>query len=157
MDRDRPALAPFAALAAFPLYLGYVLHDPFAWSKAEHEWGRAFSPLGFVDAFRRLPEAFDHSAWVARDLGALAAYLVLIWLARRAGAPLAWRLAGLVVVALPVFSGSFDSIARFGLLVPPVFWALAWLGRHRLADRAIVALSLVLLVAATATIPYAYP
>jgi len=151
------ALAPFAVLASFPLYLGFVLHDPFAWSKAESRWGRHFSPIGFVDAFDRLPAAFDHSAWVLRDLGALAGYLLLLWLARRSSVPLAWRLAGLAVVALPVFSGSFDSIARFGLLVPAVFWGLAWVGRHRHADRAIRIASIGLLAAATATIPYAFP
>jgi hypothetical protein len=151
------AVAPFAVLASFPLYLGFALHDPFAWSKAESRWGRHFSPTGFVDAFDRLPSAFDHSAWVARDLGALAGYLALLWLAGRCGVPLAWRLAGLAVVALPPFSGSFDSIARFGLLVPPVFWGLAWLGRHRHTDRAIRIASIALLVAATVTIPYAFP
>jgi hypothetical protein len=151
------ALAPFAVLASFPLYLAYVLHDPLAWSKAESRWGRHFSPVGFVDAFERLPTAYGHSAWVVRDLGALAGYLVLLWLARRCGVPLAWQLAGLAVVALPVFSGSFNSIARFGLLAPAVFWGLACLGRRRNADRAIRLASLGLLVAATVTIPYAFP
>lgn len=150
-------LAPVAALASFPLYLAYVLHNPFAWSEAETRWGRHFSPLGFVDAFRNLPTAFSHSAWVARDLGALAAYLLLIALARRYGAPRAWQLAGLAIVALPAFSGSFNSIARFGLLAPPVFWGLAWLGASPRADRAIRVVSVALLVAATATIPFAFP
>jgi hypothetical protein len=150
-------LAPVAALASFPLYLGYALHDPFAWSEAERQWGRHFSPLGFVGAFRALPSDFAHSAWVARDLGALAAYLVLIALARRCGAPAAWQLLGLATVALPAFSGSFDSIARFGLLAPPVFWGLAYLGRNAHADRAIRIVSIGLLVAATATMPLAFP
>jgi hypothetical protein len=56
-----------------------------------------------------------------------------------------------------VFSGSFDSIGRFGLLAPPLFWGLAWLGRSRRADLAIRATSLVLLVVATATVPYIFP
>lgn len=150
-------LAPMAAFASFPLYLGHALDNPLAWSEAESRWGRHFSPLGFVDAFRNLPIAFSHSAWVARDLGGLAAYLLLIALARRCGAPRAWLLLGLGIVALPVFSGSFNSIARFGLLAPPVFWGLAWLGRDRRADRAIRIASVALLIAATATIPYAFP
>jgi hypothetical protein len=150
-------LAPVAALASFPLYLAYALHDPFAWSEAESRWGRHFSPIGFVDAFRNLPTALSHSAWVVRDLGALAAYLLLIALARRRGAPLGWQLLALATVALPAFSGSFNSIARFGLLAPPVFWGLAWLGRRPLADLAVKVVSVVLLVAATATIPFAFP
>jgi hypothetical protein len=150
-------LAPVAALVSFPLYLAYALHNPWAWSEAETRWGRHFSPLGFVDAFRNVPTAFSHSAWVARDLGALAAYLLLIALARRYGAPRSWQLAGLAIVALPAFSGSFNSIARFGLLAPPIFWGLAWLGRRRRLDAAVKVASVVLLVAATATIPYAFP
>jgi hypothetical protein len=150
-------LAPVAAFASFPLYLAYALHNPFAWSQAESRWGRHFSPLGIVDAFRNLPTAFDHSAWVARDLGALVAYLVLIALTRRLGAPLSWQLASLAIVALPAFSGSFNSIARFGLLAPPVFWGLARLGGAARPDRAIRIASVILLVAATVTIPYAFP
>jgi hypothetical protein len=150
-------LAPVAAFVSFPLYLAYVLHDPLAWSHAESRWGRHFSPLGVVDAIRNLPTAFGHSAWVARDLGALVAYLVLIALTRRLRAPLSWQLAGLAIVALPAFSGSFNSIARFGLLAPPVFWGLARLGRNPRADRAIRIASVALLVAATVTIPYAFP
>jgi hypothetical protein len=150
-------VAPVAALASYPLYLAYVLHNPFAWSEAQSRWGRQFSVTGIVDASRGLPAAVSQSAWVLRDLAALAAYLALLVLARRAGAPLAWQLAGLAVVALPAFSGSFISIARFGLLAPAVFWGLAWLGRRRPADQVIRIASVVLLVAATATIPFAYP
>jgi hypothetical protein len=150
-------LAPVAALASFPLYLAYVLHNPFAWSQAESRWGRHFSPLGLVHAFRDLPTAFSHSAWVARDLGGLAAYLLLIALARRCGALRAWQLAALAIVALPAFSGSFNSIARFGLLAPPVFWGLARLGGNARADQAIRIISVALLVSATVTIPFAFP
>jgi hypothetical protein len=150
-------VAPVAALASYPLYLAYVLHDPFAWSEAQSRWGRQFSLMGIVNASRDLPTAASQSAWVLRDLAALACYLLLLVLARRAGAPLAWGLAGLAVVALPAFSGSFNSIARFGLLAPAAFWGLAWLGRNGPADRTIRIASVVLLVAATATIPYAFP
>jgi hypothetical protein len=150
-------VAPLAALASYPLYLAYVLHDPLAWSEAQSRWGRQFSLTGIVDASRELPAAVSQSAWVLRDLGALAVYLILLVLARRAGAPLAWQLAALAVVAVPAFSGSFNSIARFGLLAPAAFWGLAWLGRRSSVDRAIRIASVVLLVAATATIPYAFP
>ena len=151
------ALSPVAALASYPLYLAYALHDPFAWSKAQSQWTRHFSPLGFVGSLQHLPAAFDHSAWVVRDLGALALYLVLLLVARRSGVPLAWVLAGAVAVVLPVFSGAFISVARFGLLVPPVFWGLARLGQDRRADWAIRLLSVALLVAATTTIPLSFP
>ncbi|HET7568673.1 MAG TPA: hypothetical protein VFJ91_11810 [Gaiellaceae bacterium] len=151
------AVAPVAALAAYPLYLWTALGDPFAYGKAQSQWQRHFSPLGLLHSFEHLPHAFGQSAWIVRDLGALFLYLLLLALALRAGAPLAWILAGLVVVVLPPFSGSFASIARFGLLVPPVFWGLAKAGGGRRADRAIRVLSVALLVAATATVPLSYP
>lgn len=151
------AVAPLAALASYPLYLAAFLDDLFAWSKAQSQWQRHFSPLGFVDSLTRLPTAFGHSAWIVRDLGALALYLLLLGLARRSGISWGWIAAGAIVVVLPTFSGAFTSVARFGLLVPPVFWGLARLGRDRRADRAIQLVSLALLVAATATIPLSFP
>jgi hypothetical protein len=151
------AAAPFAAAAAFPLYLDRVLHDPLAWSQAERAWGRHFSVLGFVHAIEHLGGAFSADAWVVRDVAASLLYLVLLAAAARAGAPSTWLAAGLAVVALPLFSGAFSSIGRFGLLAPAVFWGLAWSGRRPRVDLAIRVLSVVLLAAAAATIPLAFP
>ena len=150
-------VAPAAALASFPFYLDRVLHDPLAWSRAEHAWGRHFSPVGIVHAVTLLPAQVSNSAWVIRDVVFFALYLVLLARARRAGAPWAWIAAGLAIVALPAFSASFMSIGRFGLLAPPIFWGLAELGRSRRADRAIRVVSIVLLVAATVTVPFVFP
>jgi hypothetical protein len=61
------------------------------------------------------------------------------------------------VVVLPTFSGSFNAIARFGLLAPAVFWGLAALGASRRADRAIRCLSVVLLIAATVHLSFVFP
>ena len=150
-------LAPVAALASFPLYLDRVLHDPLAWSRAEQAWGRRFSTLGIVHAFTHLGIEFAGNAWVVRDVIAAALYLVLLMAAARAGAPRAWLVAGLAIVALPICSGSFASVGRFGLLAPPLFWGLAWIGRSHRADLAIRASSLLLLAAATATVPLVFP
>ena len=149
--------APAAALVSYPLYLAQVLHDPFAWSTAEHAWGRSFSPLGVVKAFETLPAAFHKDAWVLRDATALVLYLVLLVLARRAGTPWAWVGAAFLVFVLPLFSGSFNSLGRFGLLAPPVFWGLAALGRRRTVDLTIRVLSLALLAALTVTLPFVFP
>ena len=151
------ALAPAAALASFPLYLATVLHDPLAWTRAERAWGRHFSPIGFVAALRGLPAELARNPWLVRDVVALAVYLVLLVAARRAGTPLPWLLAGLAVVVLPIFSGSFESIGRFGLLVPPLFWGLARLTRGRRADTVLRIASLALLAAATVATPYVFP
>jgi hypothetical protein len=151
------SLASVGALCAYPLYLDRVLHDPDAWSRAELAWGRRFTPLGALHAVEHLPRAFDGNAWVVRDVAATVLYLVLLAAAARAGTPRVWLLVGLAIVVLPVFSGSFSSIGRFGLLAPPVFWGLAWLGRRPRVDMWVRATSLVLLVAAAATIPLVFP
>lgn len=148
---------PAATLGAFGIYLDRVVHDPLAWSQAERAWGRRFSPLGFVRAFTGLPHALASDPWLTRDVVATIVYLALLAAALRGGVPRSWVAAGLLVVVLPLFSGDFDSIARFGLLAPATLWGLAWLGRTPRADRAIRAASLALLVAGVATIPYVFP
>jgi hypothetical protein len=150
-------LAPVAALASFPAYLSYVLHDPLAWTRAEQAWGRRFSPLGFARAVTHLHGTLAQNPWLARDVICFFAYIALLVAARRAGTPLPWLVGGMAVLVLPLFSGSFTAIGRFGLLVPPLFWGLAWLGRQRTADRLIRVASLALLVAMTLTIPYVFP
>ena len=151
------SLASVGALAAYPLYLDRVLRDPGAWSRAERAWGRRFTPLGALHAIEHLPQAFAGNAWVTRDVVAFVLYVVLLVAAARAGTPRVWLLVAGAIVVLPLFSGSFSSIGRFGLLAPPIFWGLAWVGRRPRLDLSIRAASLVLLVAATATIPLIFP
>jgi hypothetical protein len=151
-------LAPAAALASFPLYLGYVLGDPLAWNHAEQAWGRRFSPLGFLRTFGHLPRALATHPWLVRDIAACVVYVGLLAVSRRAGVPTAWFIGAVAIVLLPLFSGSFESVGRFGLLAPPLFWALAWLGgRRRGLDYAIRGVSVALLVGATLTIPFVFP
>ena len=149
--------APAAALVSYPSYLGSVLHDPFAWNQAEHAWGRSFSPLGVARTIVHLPHALAGTPWLARDVACFVVYVALLFAARRAGTPLPWLVGAAAVVTLPLFSGSFQSIGRFGLLALPVFWGLAWLGRNPATDRTIRAASLVLLVTLTASTPFVFP
>lgn len=150
-------LAPVAAIGSFSLYLWSVLGDPMVWSRAQRAWGRAFSPLGAVHAVEGLGRAFAHDAWVTRDVVAVVLYLVLLAAAARAGVGWPWLLFGLAVVVLPLFSGSFDSVDRFGLLAPAAFWGLAALGRDPRANRLILGLSLPLLAAAIVVLPLRFP
>ncbi|HLX32262.1 MAG TPA: hypothetical protein VKR79_05765 [Gaiellaceae bacterium] len=150
-------LAPLAALAAYPLYLDTVLHDPLAWQQAEHGWGRHFSATGIVSAFTRLPGAFGYSPWIVRDVVFFFLYLGLLYAAWRVGTPRLWLAAAAGVVILPVFSGAFDSIGRFGLLAPPLFWGLASLTRTSRSERIVTAVSLVLLVLGTLSLAYVFP
>ncbi|MBV8258003.1 MAG: glycosyltransferase family 39 protein [Actinobacteria bacterium] len=150
-------LAPAAALLAYPAYLKNVIHDPHAWQQAQQGWGRHFHALGIVKAIEHLPNAIAYDHWLVRDVVAVVLYLALLAVAARAGLPRMWILAGVVVVILPPFSGAFDSISRFGLLVPAVFWGLAVLGRDKRVDWGIRVLSVGLLIGAVATLPYVFP
>jgi hypothetical protein len=150
-------LAPVAAIASYSLYLDVVLRDPLAWSDAEQAWGRRFRISGAYDAFAHLAVTVGHNAWLARDVVFFFVYLALLYAARRAGTPLAWLAAGAAVVILPIFTGAFDSIGRFGLLAPPLYWGLAGLTTNRRSERVTRLLLLVLLVLGTASLAYMFP
>ena len=150
-------LAPAAAIASFSLYLGHTLGDPMAWSQAQRAWGRHFSPLGVVNAVEGLGRAFAHDAWIARDVVAVVLYLALLAAAARAHVPWPWLVSGAAIVVLPLFSGSFDSVGRFGLLAPAAFWGLGALGRDPRVHRLILVSSVPLLAAAIVTLPLHFP
>lgn len=147
--------APGAALLSYVLYLGTVLHDPLAWNRAEHAWGRSFRLTGPFRAFVQLVSG--HDSWAARDAVFFFLYLGLLYAAWRLGTPRTWLAAAAAIVVLPVFSGTFESIGRFGLLAPPLFWGLASLTGNRRVERAVQALSLALLVLGTLSIAYVFP
>jgi hypothetical protein len=148
--------APAAALS-FPLYLGWALHDPLAWTKAQRAWGRSFRPEGPVHAIGSVAREVGRQPWTIRDAAFCVVTIVLLAAAWRAGAPRAWILLGALLVLLPLGSGSFESLARFALPALPAYWGLAWLTRRRPAHLATVALCAALLVAATVTLPLVFP
>jgi len=149
--------APVAALASYSLYLATVLHDPLAWSQAERAWGRQFRIDGAYLAFAHLPAALGNRPWLLRDVLFFFLYLGLLYAAWRLGTPLAWLAAGAAVVVLPVFTGAFVSVARFGLLALPIFWGLAGLTKDARSQRIVQGVSLVLLVVCTASLAYVFP
>jgi len=150
-------LAPAAALVSFSLYLDSVLHDPLAWSQAERAWGRQFRLTGAFQAFVHLPSAVGNHPWLVRDVICLFVYLALLYAAWRVGTPRAWLAAGAAVVILPLFTGAFDSIGRFGLLAPPLFWGLAGLTKQPRTERLVRVVLLALLVVATVSLEYVFP
>jgi hypothetical protein len=157
-DRGRAigaALAPVASFLSFPLYLGWAVHDTFAWSHAQAAWGRAFGLEGFGNAFRGLSQ--PGATWLWRDVAFVVVYVVLLVTARRNGVPRSWILAGAAIVLIPLASGSFMSASRFGLLALPVYWGLAFCARRPLVRRALLVVSAGLLVAGTITIPLVTP
>jgi hypothetical protein len=149
--------APVAALLAFPVYLADVLGNPDAWSKAEQAWGRSFRLDGFVSAFSQLPARNGTDHWLLRDALFCLAYVILLAIALRVGVPRGWILAGALMVLLPLETGSFISVARFGLLALPVFWGLAVTARRRELDWTLRVVSLVGLAALTMTMPLIFP
>ena len=149
--------APAACLVTYPLYLAWSLHNAYAWTWAERDWGRAFRPDGLVTALVHLPSALEAHPWLARDLAFAALYVFLLVVAWRAGVAATWVAVGALILILPLWSGSFTSEARFGLLVLPTYWGLAVLSRRHVPRRALPALCLVLLAAGTVTLPLAFP
>ena len=150
-------LAPVAALASYSLYLGRVLHDPLAWSQAERAWGREFRISGAYEAFARLPTVVSHTPWLIRDVVFFFVYLALLYAARRVGTPLPWLVAAAAIVVIPIFTGAFTSIGRFGLLAPPLFWGLAGLTGSKRFEYLTRASLLVLLVLGTASLVFVFP
>lgn len=145
------------AIATYPLYLKWALGDVHAWSQAERRWGRAFRLDGPVHAIVHIPSLIAAHPGLARDVALFAVYAVLLIVAARAGISQTWVAAGAAVIVLPLFSGTFESEGRFGLIAFPVYWGLAAFASTRRRERGIVAGSIALLVAAIAGLPYIWP
>jgi hypothetical protein len=144
-------LAAPAAVVSFSLYLWHVTGDVFAWSRAEHTWGRQFRIDGVAHAFAQLVTG-GSSGWFWRDAAFAAVYVVAICVAARGGVPVAWIAAGAAICLLPLTSGSFESSARYGVLALPVYFGLAVLGRQLWFDRTMRFVAPAVLVAMSFTI-----
>jgi hypothetical protein len=151
-------LAAPAALAGMCLYHWRTFGDPLAFSSAQRAWGRHVSADGLYRAVVELIHSpATNNLWLIRDAAFCVLYLVLLLVALRAGVPRSWVAASALVVVLPLWSGSFTSEGRFGLLALPVFSGLASITGRRSFDLTLRSVSLVLLVAATATILLRWP
>jgi putative flippase GtrA len=152
------AIAAPAALAGLALYQGSTVGDPLAFSHAQRMWGRWFAIGGINRTLTELLHAPElHREWIYRDLTFLVGYLACLYLAHRAGVPRSWVLTGALILLLPLWSGSVTSVARFGLLVPPVYAGLARLGRNRVLDWSLRATAAALLCVGSATILMRWP
>jgi hypothetical protein len=112
---------------------------------------------GICDAVRGISHQLASQAWPYRDFLGCVVTLALLVVARRAGAPATWIALGVATVLIPLGSGSFESDARFALPALPVYWALAWLCRRRVAFATLAAVSMLLLATATVTLPLVFP
>jgi hypothetical protein len=154
-DRARSLAGVALALpvaAVYPLVLWQQIGDAWAFVHAQERWHRHLSaagPLGGIwDAFTNwVPPGADHSHAIAVNVEALVALVLLIALTvvawRRFGAP--YGLFAAVSVAIPLSLPSdrwpLLSMLRFGLVIFPVFLALAALGGRPRVHTAIVAVS----------------
>jgi Mannosyltransferase (PIG-V) len=138
--------------AAYPLLLWQQIDDPWAFVHAQERWHRHLSaagPFGGIwDALTNwVPPGADHAhalAVSAEALVALALFVPLTVVAwRRFGAP--YGLFAAVSLAIPLSLPSdrwpLLSMPRFGLVIFPLFMALAVLGGRPRVHTAIVAVS----------------
>lgn len=163
-----------ALFALYPLYLWWRVGDPLAFVKAEDTWSRELSPFGPLGGLwdglragwagvRQLASGSDATRYwsavqdtdpdrvAAINLSQLAflvlfaALAVVAW--RRFGAPYGLFAALSLAIPLSVPSERWPllSIQRFGLVVFPLFMALAALGSHPRVNTAVLVVSAVLL------------
>ncbi len=164
LDPGRRGWALAAVLAGKPasprptrLYLKWAINDANAWRQSQKLWGRAFDIAGPLRAFVHFPGKVGGEPVLGRDLGFLIIYALLLYVAARRGVDRAWILGGVLVLALPLFSGSVESEARFGLLALPVYWGAGLLFQSRRAQLALQLGSLAILVAWVIALPDYWP
>jgi Mannosyltransferase (PIG-V) len=138
--------------AAYPLLLWQQIDDPWAFVHAQERWHRHLSaagPFGGIwDALTNwVPPGADHAHALAVNAEALVALALFVPLTvvawRRFGAP--YGLFAAVSLAIPLSLPSdrwpLLSMPRFGLVIFPLFMALAVLGGRPRVHTAIVAVS----------------
>jgi hypothetical protein len=163
-----------AMFALYPLLLWAQRGDPFAFLNAQGIWSRRLSPAGplggiwgglrsgWAGVRQLISGSHTHTYWPAVDgtdpmrvaavnLECLAALILFVFLTyvawRRFGAPYGLFSAVSLAIPLSVPSDRWPllSMPRFGLVIFPLFLALAAVGRKPRAHTAIVSISSLLL------------
>jgi len=141
LRRAALALAPSAvALAAFGIWMWAARGSPTLPLAAQAAWDRGQLGIGLITAFpSELAAAADQivhldadSRWTSavRDVGFTVLYA---WLFARlwrdeGGLRSPWVAYSAAALAIPLSTGSFGSMSRFGILAFPLMWPLArWL------------------------------
>lgn len=117
-----------AGLLTFMIYSKFYIGDFFAtFHASKWEWGRQVSPPWrlLVYSLRNpiLGQPLNWNFWTLNIVMAFAFLAVIIWACRRL--PMVYILYTATTVLLPLSSGSLNSLARYYLLVFPVFILLA--------------------------------
>lgn len=151
-------LAGPVALVALGVYQWRVTGDALAFSHAQRAWGRGLTFTGIYHALVKVVHVPTLSrGWMYRDVAFCLVYIGCLALAYRAKVPRGWIAAGALIVLLPLWSGDWESDARFGLLALPVYAGLAYAARRRWLDGALRVVSGSLLAAGSATILLHWP
>jgi hypothetical protein len=127
LARAASVAAPALGLGAFAGYLWAHTGSPFAFQEAQRRFWFRRSPG--LAAARALVDRIS----LQRDFVlSLSPYLTVGYLAAILGVarrvPPEWTAFGLLTILLPLSTGRYAGIARYGLLALPAFWALALLG-----------------------------
>ena len=157
------ALPSVIALGGFLAWLAIARGSALLPFEAQRAWDRGQLGIGLVTALPdEISAAWGHltsgtftARWTAaiRELAFLALYLwLLVRLWRdQGGLRSPWVAYSLVVIAVPLSSGTITSMARFGLLAFPLVWPLSdWVtaeGRRPLRWAALAVVVTALLVA----------
>jgi Gpi18-like mannosyltransferase len=143
-DRPRARLAWIAVvpagMLAFMAHLYRVTGDAFAFMHVQARWGRTFSWRSLVAQLGHLAEPWNFVALNA----AVAALLLLVATHLLLRREFAFGVYTLCSALLPLSTGSFQSIARYAVVVFPLFLWLAVRGRRPGWDRVILAVSIAL-------------
>jgi hypothetical protein len=129
-------------VAAFMVILKYQVGDPFAFVKYQAGWGRGFTfPLiTFFRGIKEIDWTFPHGYHnmdTFMNLVTSIGFLVLPFLLL-GKFDISLPIYALLLVIIPLTTGSLLSMMRFEVVAFPSFFALALLGENRSVDRYIV-------------------
>jgi hypothetical protein len=131
LARAAAAIGPLVGFGLFAAYLEARTQSAFAFQEAQRRFWfrRSVGTAALRSLVDRVSLDRDFiaspSPWLSAGyLGAIAG------VARRI--PPEWTVFALLTILLPLSTGRYAGVARYGLLALPAFWALAWLGgRYR--------------------------
>ena len=124
---------PFVAFAGWLGYQFVTLGDPLAFLHAQSAWQRV--PGAPWEGFTNYFTGAQHGPW--NDLLFALLFIGLAVLVALTQRP-SYAVYAAIYVLVPLSTGQLYSMMRFGLSIFPIFFALAWLGRHPAFDRAYV-------------------
>lgn len=139
-------------LVVFMLYLKLITGNPLAFSDIQATWGRGLaSPLKPLFEYIANPVIIDPAnPWNFASLNFISA-LIFIWLSYKAFKVLgtSYGLLSLLLILLPLSTGSLSAIGRYELTIFPAFAVVGWIAKNRHVNELILVTLSVMLGFAT--------